>query len=77
MPTPADAALSGHEVQLTGHHTFTVTTQNTVIAKGKTVMIFPPGETKAEWFGKDTGDAGKQVNEGYTVFVNEATVVFH
>jgi hypothetical protein len=76
MPSPADEALSGHEVDVTGHHIFEVTTQNIVIAKGKTVMIYPPGNTEVEWFGQDTGPMGKEVGEGYRVFVNKAKVVF-
>lgn len=73
---PVDDALSGTKVLVQGHHTFQVTTQNMVIAVGKTIMVFPPGQTRAEWWGLDTGEEGKPVKEGYTVFVNDATVVF-
>lgn len=73
----ADAALDGEEVEVLGPHTYTVTTQETVIAKGKSVMIFPPGQKNAEWWGLDTGTGGQRVSGGYRVVVLEATVRFH
>lgn len=71
-----DDALSGTEVYVKGPYTFHVTTQTTVVAKGKTIMLFPSEQTRAEWWGQDTGEGGKPVKDGYTVFVNDATVVF-
>lgn len=76
MSAEAESALSGREVYIKDQHTFEVTDQNVVIAKGSTIMVFPPNKTEAEWWGKDTGENGQTVKQGYTVFVNNATVVF-
>lgn len=76
MSAEAAGALWGTKVYIKGQHTFEVTNQQSVIAEGGAIMIFPPGQTQAEWSGKDTGKAGKPVKQGYKVFVNNASVVF-
>lgn len=74
MPEPDDA-LSGIKVDVKGPHTFYVTTQTKVIAKGKQIMVIAPGQTVAHWWGQDTGEEGQKVEFGFKVFVNDATVV--
>ena len=70
-----DAALDGTLVSISGSHTFTVTDQKKVVAKGQTIMIFNPGQTRARWAGMDTGPEGKAVSTGTTVFVNNVESV--
>lgn len=76
MSQSPEDALKGIEVKIAGSHTFIVEDQSTVIASGKTIMIFPPHETKATWAGQNTGSDGESVSRGMKVFVNDVTVVF-
>lgn len=77
MSQDPDDALKGIEVTIRGSHTFTVGDQEKVVAKGKTIMVFPPQQSKASWAGQDTGSDGMPVSKDMTVFVNDVKVVFH
>lgn len=76
MPEVGDDAIQGKKEYINGLHTFTVTTQKSVLASGMMVSITRAGQTHAEKTSKSTGECGWEVNKGDTVLVYNAEVVF-
>lgn len=76
MPGVGDDALGGKKEYINVKHVFHVTDQSAVVAEGLVVMIFPPGQTTAVWYGSDTGPEGQTVSEGFRVMVYKANVEF-
>lgn len=69
-------ALDGISERIEGAHTFVVTDQKKVVASGIVIMIFAPGQSEATWYGKDTGEGGVDVSEGFQVQVLNVTIFF-
>lgn len=76
MPETGKDALNGTMEHISGHHTFTVEDQTTVVAKGMLIMIYGPNSPQARWHGRNTGEDGKAVSRGETVQVYNVDVEF-
>lgn len=72
MPDIGADALKGKEEYIDGHHTFTITTQKRVVARGMMVSLTRVGEKKVEIMSKTTGKEGWDISEGDKVDVYNA-----
>ena len=76
MSNTGDSALKGKNEWIENLHTFTVTTQTSVVASGMMVSVIRAGQNDAEKTVKDTGDAGWKVSRGDKIKVYNADVRF-